>query len=73
MTGSQSREPALKAYEGPVFSGELGGTADGSKPLPQIWGRGFFIHVTEEIHARKQATSQDNERGADNGKGSEER
>ena len=33
----------------------------------------FFIYVTENIHARKQAKSQDTERGANNGKDSEER
>jgi len=33
-------------------SGELGGTADGSKPLPQIWGGGFFIYGAEFFHEK---------------------
>ena len=45
MTGSQSREPALMVNQGLMYLGELGGTAEGSKPLPQvIWGGGFFLN-----------------------------
>ena len=33
----------------------------------------FLIYVTVNIYARMQGTSQDTERGTDNGKGSEKR